>query len=106
MARRACVISFIVTFLTVSPVMADEIIGEWCPTGGGRSVMIRDYTDVMFNGQTVKANVDRHHVDFVIPSGERDAGASFSAAQQNDEQIRVTIGSKRTEVWTPCKPVS
>ncbi len=96
---------FMVLFAGVSA-HADQIVGEWCPPGGGRSLIVRNYDDVTFAGLAVKANVDRHHVDFEIPAGEPDAGQKFNADQLNDEQIRVTIGTKAAEIWTPCKPVS
>lgn len=92
--------------LMTGPVWADQIIGEWCPPSGSVSLIVKDYDDVSFAGQAVNASVRRHHVDFVIPDGHADAGATFDADQLNDEQIRVTIGQKTPEIWTPCKPVS
>lgn len=106
MVCRAIVFSIIAMSLTVSSAVADVIIGEWCPPAGGRSLLVKNFDDVTFVGKAVKANVDRHHVDFVIPPGEPDTGAHFKADQLNDEQIRVTIGSKASEIWTPCKPIS
>lgn len=89
---------------------ADQIPGHWCAPGGDRSIRI-DYTSIVTpGGKTVAGNITRHHVDFVIPEGEPDAGATFSADQLGDEQIRVTIirkdATSPTEIWTPCKPVS
>jgi hypothetical protein len=95
---------------TSSPARADQINGTWCAPGGGKSIRVEDASVISPGGKTVTANVVRHHVDFVIPPGEPDAGATFYADQLSDEQIRVTIKSKAgvtaPEIWTPCKPVS
>lgn len=89
---------------------ADQILGQWCAPGGGKSIRVEDASVISPGGKTVTANVVRHHVDFVVPPGEPDAGATFYADQLSDEQIRVTIKSKAgvtaPEIWTPCKPVS
>ncbi len=106
MVCRVVVVALLLAVVPMSPASADQIVGEWCPPGGGMSLSVRNYDDVAFNGTAVKANVDRHHVDFVIPDGQPDAGASFDADQLNDEQIRVTIGTKAAVIWTPCKPIS
>lgn len=97
---------FLCTCLGAAPAMADQIVGQWCPPGGGRSMNVQNYDDVRFNGAQVKANVDRHHVDFTIPAGEPDAGQTFTADQLNDDEIRVTIGTSEPVIWNPCKPVS
>ena len=106
MVRWIAAAALTVVALVNSPASADVIVGQWCPPGGGRSVSVENYDNVSIDGTAVKANVNRHHVDFVIPAGVQDAGARFDADQISDEQIRVTIGSKSTEIWTPCKPIS
>lgn len=108
MKRRELIIavSALALITLMAPARADQIVGSWCPPGGGTSLVVRNYDDVVFAGQAVKANVVRHHVDFVIPEGAGDAGQLFSADQLNDNEIRVTVGSKASEIWTPCKPVS
>ncbi len=106
MVRNLLALASLVTALAVAPASADQIVGEWCPPDGGRSLSVRNYNDVSLNGKAVQANVDRHHVDFVIPAGEPDAGVKFSADQRSDEEIRVTIGTAAPVSWTPCKPVS
>lgn len=92
--------------LFASPALADVITGEWCPPGGGRSLLVKPTLEVEFAGQPVEANANRHHVDFVIPTGEPDAGQKLNADQISDEWVRVTIGSGKTQIWMPCKPVS
>ena len=103
--RRALVL-VAAMFWTASAAVADVITGAWCPPGGGRVLVVKNFNDVTFRSKMVKANVDRHNVDFVIPDGEPDAGQQFKANQLNDEQIRVTIGKNAPEIWTPCKPIS
>ncbi|MFT7575536.1 MAG: hypothetical protein ACI9XZ_001917 [Alphaproteobacteria bacterium] len=106
MKCRALAGLFVAALLAGSPAVADQIAGQWCPPGGGRTLVVKGHQDVTFAGKPVQANVDRHHVDFAIPVGEPDAGTKFNADQMNEEQVRVTIGSKTPEIWTPCKPVS
>jgi hypothetical protein len=105
--KHACLpLAVLVLLLAALPARADQIIGEWCPPGGSVSLVVKNHDDVTFAGASVQANVDRHHVDFIIPANLADSGSRFSADQLNDEQVRVTIGSKPAEIWTPCKPVS
>ncbi len=92
--------------MTSAPAHADQIAGSWCPPGGGQSLVVRGHDDVALDGRAVKANVTRHHVDFVVPEGASDAGQRFSADQLNDDEIRVSIGEKPAVIWTPCKPIS
>jgi hypothetical protein len=106
--RIACFAFAIV--MSCATARADQIPGHWCAPDGGRSIKI-DYASIVTpGGKTVQGNITRHHVDFVIPDGEQDAGATFNADQLSDEQIRVTIvrkdGTSPPEIWTPCKPVS
>jgi hypothetical protein len=108
MKRYALAIAAIASLLgpVSGTAQADQIIGAWCPPGQSLSLIVRNYDDVVFAGQAVKANVARHHIDFAVPEGNDAAGERFSANQLNDNEIRVTIGSKPAEIWTPCKPIS
>ena len=96
--------------LAALPVRADEITGTWCAPGGGKSIKVEDPIVISPGGKQVRANLTRHHLDFVIPAGEANAGATFNADQLSDEAIRVTIisksGTSAPEIWTPCKPIS
>ena len=91
----------------VAPARADQIDGKWCSMEG--ELIEVAFTDVTtLGGNAVKANYDRHHIDFVIPKGEKHEGMVFSADQLNHEQIRVTvIGDNGTgspsEIWEKCQ---
>lgn len=104
MQFRAIVVMVLITL--ASPAGADAIPGDWCPPDGGRTLQITTSGDVTFAGKPVKAKVTQHNADFVIPDGETDVGARFSATQLNDNEIRVTIAGRAPEIWTPCKPIS
>jgi len=110
MLRLILTISLIATCLSapsfVSPALADQIIGRWCPENGGRSLSIKADDDVSFNGKAVQANVSRHRIEFDMPAGEPDAGQRFMGNQLSDEEISVTIGKGKSASWHPCKPVS
>ena len=111
MLARFAVIA-VASCLVAPPAHADEISGWWCTPSGDKSIHVKhDGTITSPGGQPVAGSVRRHHVDFVIPSGEQDAGATFSAEQLNDDLIRVTIAAKGgppldAVIWIPCKPVS
>jgi len=110
MSRTTLLVAFLAVVMTGSTALADQIPGHWCAPDGGRSIKVDHTSIVTPGGKTVQGNITRHHVDFVIPNGETDAGSTFNADQLSDEQIRVTIirkdGTSPPEIWTPCKPVS
>lgn len=110
MLTRTALLALAILSLSTLAARADQILGTWCAPDGGRSIKVNDGSVITPGGKSIPANVVRHHVDFVFPAGEPDAGATFSADQLNDEQIQVTIraagGTKGPEIWTPCKPVS
>ena len=112
MLRRVALVAALAASVAAPPSKADEIGGWWCTPAGDKSIHVSyDGTITSPGGQTVSGTVRRHHIDFVIPDGEADAGATFSAEQLNDDQIRVTIAAKNAEprdavIWIPCKPVS
>ena len=106
-------------FIAVSAVLvqinfahADQIDGKWCSLDG-KSLNV-NFTDVTTpGGNKVKANYNRHHIDFIIPAGEEDEGSKFGADQMNDNQIRVTITeadgeSRPPNIWAAqkCKDVT
>lgn len=110
MTRKTILLAAVLIVSSAITAHADQILGQWCAPGGTRSVKVDQATVVSPGGKTVPANITRHHVDFVMPDGEKDAGATFNADQLGDEQIRVTFirkeGTSEPEIWTPCKPVS
>ncbi|MGI9387039.1 MAG: hypothetical protein ACR2OX_06380 [Methyloligellaceae bacterium] len=91
--------------------LADIIDGTWC-SPLGKTISIDGPSVVTPGGNTVVARYDRHHIDYVIPAGEPNAGDRLAADQLNEEQIRVSVVSDAKsstvapEIWTPCKPIS
>ena len=77
MSYRVAVLAVIAGISLASPTFADEITGSWCPPGGGRSLVVDNLDKVTFAGQSVTANVQRHHIDFIVPKGQKDAGLRF-----------------------------
>ena len=91
----------------VQPALADQIDGKWCSPEGERiEIAFSDVTTPA--GNSVTANYDRHHIDYVIPEGETQEGKIFSADQLNYQQIRVTViganNQSLPEIWTKCPP--
>lgn len=92
------------------PASADQIIGYWCSPSGSQSIKVDHSSVVSPGGRTVEAQVRRHYLEFVIPQGEANAGAKFTADQLGEERISVKIiskgGTSTPEIWVPCKPIS
>ena len=97
--------------LSATAVLADQIDGNWC-SPDGKSVSIDGPRVTTIGGASVTANYNRHHIDYVIPAGEPNEGASFQADQLNHNEIRVVIVGPSSgqigeiEIWRPCKPIS
>ena len=110
---KKCTIPLSVAMLAIAatPCLADRIDGHWC-SPSGMSIFVDGPNVTSPGGRAVKANYDRHHVDFVIPHGEPGAGQQFFADQLNHHQISVLIRPQDNdvagspEIWTPCEPVS
>ncbi len=100
-----------ILLLSTQAALADRIDGNWC-SAEGKSISVDGPRVTTARGTPVDANYNRHHVDYIIPTGEPDEGNHFQADQLNDDQIRVVIvrlpggDAKPAEIWTPCKPVS
>ncbi len=101
------VMIFLVT--STATALADKIDGTWCSPSGKR-ISIDGPQVITPSGKTVVARYDRHHIDYVIPEGEPNAGNRFAADQLNEEQIRVSVvseaKSQAPKIWTPCKQIS
>ncbi len=108
--KRVLLAIAMLTF-SANTVMADQIDGNWC-SPDGKSISINGPRVTTAGGASVTANYNRHHIDYVIPSGEPNEGASFQADQLNDNEIRVIIAGPSSgqigeiEIWRSCKPIS
>ncbi|MCF6200060.1 MAG: hypothetical protein L3J67_11835 [Hyphomicrobiaceae bacterium] len=92
-------------------VLADQINGNWC-AADGRTISIDGPHVTTPAGNTVLAIHGRHHIDYLIPENETDAGHRFTADQLDDERISVQIIDSKTgqrspaQIWVPCKPTA
>ena len=106
MTRDVSIIAFIVSFCFITPAAAHAIVGHWCHPESGRRLVVNGVSDVTLGNKGSKAYVDQHIVDMTVPPGEPDAGDKFKAIQLTEDKVRVTIGSRPSEIWKSCKPVS
>ena len=106
---KICVLTTALIGAMIRPVFADQINGNWC-SPSGQTLSINGADVITPAGNHVSANHDRHHIDYLIPAGEPNAGKQFSADQLSDEEISVKIvngkapAESKSEIWTPCKP--
>lgn len=93
-------------FLTAifsSPSKADRIDGNWCR--GLKYLSIDGPNIVTPGGAKMAGDYDRHGFQYVIPSGEPEAGATITMAQMHDELMRLSSSARPGEVedWIRCK---
>ncbi len=87
---------------------ADAIDGSWC-FRDGRTFSIRGPQIVTPGGKRLSGDYDRHGFSYVIPSPERNAGATAVMSLIDDDTIELSIatGTARgpIETWRRCSGV-
>lgn len=91
--------------LGIGPVRADAIDGHWCL--GGKSFEIDGANIRLRGGIETVGKYDRHGFEYVVPTGEPDAGTEVVMHLVNEETIRLQRGNiAELEIWRRCKPIS
>lgn len=97
-----------VVVLSVDPVRADAIDGDWC--FGAQHLNIRGPSIRTPGGTQMSGTYDRHNFFYLAPPGEADAGSEVSMRLNSDEMMTLVrkLGSTsgQAETWRRCKPVS
>lgn len=104
---RGALAAVTLVLLGSAPACADAIYGCW---SRGDERLHVDFTSLVTpGGASPEARIDRHSASYVIPEGERDAGARVLFRQLNDEEVARSLGDAdggqatgATEIWTPC----
>jgi hypothetical protein len=107
MSMRGLILSgaLIGFLLAAGPVRADAIDGHWC--FGAKSFEIDGATIRLSGGMETVGKYDRHGFEYVVPTGEPDAGIEIVMLLLNEETVRLQRGSVAPpEIWRRCKPIS
>jgi len=105
--------AFIALGLVLSAVVAkaDVIDGNWCsPTNA--TMTIEGPRIVTPSGKVTHGDYYRHHFDYIVPDGDKDAGAHVHADLIDEDHIILTMtppnatNSGQPEIWKRCQVVS
>jgi hypothetical protein len=85
---------------------ADAIDGNWCARDG-RVMSIDGPAIVTPGGREITGNYSRHAFSYVVPPGERGAGATILMILLNEETVRLAPGRGGSdEIWHRCDVTS
>ena len=86
---------------------ADAIDGSWCYKG--RHLAIEGPKIIIPSGKQITGDYDRHGFIYMVPPGDKGAGATIFMGILDDETMELRVGSERAkpETWRRCAaPVS
>jgi hypothetical protein len=90
------------------PAFADAIDGDWC--NGPASLRIEGPAIHTPGGKDMTGDYDRHAFHYIVPAGEKDAGADVMIQLMNDYEMvlvhRIGGADGPLETWKRCQPVS
>ncbi len=110
MRRRLLATAFALA-LSTGTAMADRIDGNWCSPANA-TMTIEGPRVVTPSGKTTQGQYYRHHFDYVVPDGDRDAGALVHADLIDEDHIILTLTAPdattpgNPQVWKRCQVVS
>lgn len=85
---------------------ADAIDGHWC-AADGRVMTIEGPAIVTPGGHQIRGEYSRHAFSYVVPVGERPAGATIFMVLLNEETVEVDPGDGADhEIWHRCDVIS
>ena len=94
--------------LPAAPASADAIDGDWCFRDGKR-FSIAGSTIVTPGGLRMTGVYARHFFEYVVPPGEKPAGAKIAMTLVDEDTIHLTVGAAKdkVQVWSRCRtPIS
>ncbi|MDA0786972.1 MAG: hypothetical protein O3B37_11855 [Proteobacteria bacterium] len=92
-------------FLSVAPVHADAIDGNWCNPAFGHLEILGPQI-VTPGGNRISGAYDRHGFRHVVPAGEDRAGAEVDMVLVDDDTMHRLVApgpDAKIEVWTRCQ---
>jgi len=105
--------AFIAVSLAISAgaAMADKIDGNWCsPTNATMTIEGPSVTTP--SGKVTRGDYYRHHFDYIVPDGDKEAGARVHADLIDEDHIILTLTPPKAakpgqpEIWKRCQVVS
>lgn len=81
---------------------ADQIDGDWCHPGDGRSLVIQGEAIVTPSGTPTTGTYSRHGFRYTAPSGDPDAGNEIQMRQLNDQTMVLSPPAGGEETWKRC----
>ena len=91
--------------------MADRIDGNWCSPANA-TMTIEGPRVVTPGGKVTQGDYYRHHFDYIVPEGDKEAGAHVHADLIDEDHIILTLTlpnattSGTPETWRRCQVVS
>ena len=105
MTRIAVTTIAAMLFLSAAPAHADAIDGNWCNPEFGR-LEIQGTRIMTPGGNRISGAYDRHAARYVVPSGERKAGAEVDMVLVDDDTLHRIVApgaDAKIEVWRRCQ---
>ena len=104
-ASTLCILAGFAGALTIGATVAraDAIDGGWCHADG-RHMTIDGPAIVIPTGKQMTGRYDRHAFDYVVPAGEKNAGAAVAMILIDDDTLHLTIGGAMDaiQIWHRC----
>jgi len=97
--------------LSAGAAWADRIDGNWCSPANA-TMTIEGPRVVTPSGKVTQGDYYRHHFDYIVPDGDKDAGAHVHADLIDPDHIILTLtlpqatSSGKPETWKRCQVVS
>jgi hypothetical protein len=85
---------------------ADAIDGHWC-AADGRVMTIEGAAILTPGGNKITGDYSRHAFAYVVPTGERRAGAKIFMILRNEQTVELDPGGGAAhEIWHRCDVIS
>jgi hypothetical protein len=89
---------------------AQTIDGDWCSIDGVRTMTIQGATAISPNGSPITGDYEHRFFRFLVPAGDRRAGATMSMVLLDQDTARLTDTGDRWlatvaagELWHRCR---
>ncbi len=92
---------------------AQTIDGDWCSIDGVRTMSIQGPTAIGPDGRSITGDYELRFFRFLVPAGERRAGAAMSMVLLDEDTARLTDTGDRWlatvaagELWHRCRALT
>ncbi len=97
--------------LSAGTAWADRIDGNWCSPDNA-TMTIEGPQVVAPSGKVTRGDYYRHRFDYIVPDGDKDAGAHVHADLIDEDHIIISLTPPKAtdpgkpEIWKRCQVVS